>query len=185
MPILKLEPTQYPEDLFSAEASPIQGRTWLVLHTRPRQEKGLARQLYKNQVPFYLPLVARRLLVRGRPMTSHIPLFAGYLFLLGNDAERVKALATHRVVHALKVPDQQRLFQDLCQVHRLIDIGAPITPEDRLAPGMTVEIRSGPLVGLRGKIMRTTSGRRLVVQVDFIQRGASVELDDFALVRAD
>ena len=32
--------------------------------------------------------------------------------------------------------------------------------------------RSGPLAGLKGKILRTASGRRFVVEVDFIQQGA-------------
>ena len=61
---------------------------------------------------------------------------------------------------------------------------APITPEDRLQSGMKVEVRSGALAGLRGTVLRTAAGRRFVVQVDFIQRGASVELDDFMLVKA-
>jgi hypothetical protein len=39
--------------------------------------------------------------------------------------------------------------------------------------------------GLKGRIKRTASGRRFVVQVDFIQQGASVLLDDFALARID
>jgi transcription antitermination factor NusG len=134
------------------------------------------------QVPFYLPLIPRRLLVRGRVMTSHIPLFPGYFFLLGNREERIKALATRRVVNNLEVKDQVGLWRDLRQVWTLISTGAPVTPEDRLAPGMMVEIRNGPLAGLRGTILRTASGRRFVVQVDFIQRGASVLLDDYRLV---
>jgi transcription antitermination factor NusG len=50
---------------------------------------------------------------------------------------------------------------------------------------MMVEITSGPLAGLRGRILRSASGQRFVVQIDFIQRGASVELDDFTLTRVD
>jgi len=47
---------------------------------------------------------------------------------------------------------------------------------------MTVEIQSGPLAGLRGKVLRSASGWRFVVTIDFIQQGASVLLDDFNLV---
>jgi transcription antitermination factor NusG len=135
----------------------------------------------EGEVPFYLPLIRRRLLMRGRKMTSHVPLFPGYFFLLGTREERLQALATKRVVNTLIVADQQALWHDLRQVRSLIATGAPITPEDRLAPGVLVEIRSGPLAGLRGTILRTASGRRFVVQVDFIQRGASVLLDDVHL----
>ena len=71
------------------------------------------------------------------------------------------------------------------KIHRLIASGAAVTPEKRLVPGDLVEIRSGPLAGLRGTILKSASGSRFVVQVDFIQRGASVLLDDFTLARID
>jgi len=182
MPVLPPEPDLFPEQLFESPGEFQHGeRIWWVLHTKPRQEKSLARELYASHAPFYLPLIARRGRIRGRVVTSHIPLFGGYLFLLGHDGDRSAALRTNRIVNTLRVKDQEELWQDLAQVHRLIALGAPVTPEDRLAPGMEVEMRSGPLEGMRGKILRTASGRRFVVQVNFIQRGASVEVDDFVL----
>lgn len=184
MPILAAETDLYPEDLFKAFPRDSAERSWLVLHTRPRQEKSLARQLLEQQVPFFLPLVPRRSLIRGKAVTSYLPLFTSYLFVLANPEERIAALATQRVVMTLKVTDQARLWHDLSQVRRLIEVGAPITPEDHLQPGAKVEIRNGPLAGLTGTIIRTASGRRFVVQVDFIQRGASVEIDDFMLAKA-
>jgi transcriptional antiterminator RfaH len=187
MPVLPPEPNLYPADLFPgapAETSD-SGRVWWVLHTKPRQEKSIARQLLRAHVPFYLPVISRRCLVRNRVLQSHVPLFAGYVFLLADRTERVTALATGRVVRTLEVFDQAELWHDLGQVYRLIASGAPITPEARLVPGAAVIIRTGPLAGLKGKILRTASGQRFVVQVDFIQQGASVLLDDFRLAPAD
>lgn len=185
MPILAPETDLYPDQLLGDFPCDPEGRAWWVLHTRPRQEKSLARQLLERQVPFFLPLIPRRNRLRGRIVTSHKPLFTSYVFLWGNQHERLTALATHRVVMSLAVPNQDQLWQDLRQIRRLIETGAPITPEDRLQAGTPVEIRSGPLMGLKGVVLRTASGRRFVVQVDFIQRGASVELDDFMLVKAE
>jgi transcriptional antiterminator RfaH len=182
MPILPAEVGVYPEGLLEQPPEACApGRVWWVLHTRPRQEKSLARQLLEARVSFYLPLIPRRLLLRGRRLTSHVPLFAGYVFLHADRDERIQALATRRVVRSLEVGDQEALWRDLRQVHRLLATGVPITPEDRLAPGVLVEVRSGPLAGLRGKVLRTASGRRFLVQVDFIQRGASVLMDDWNL----
>jgi transcriptional antiterminator RfaH len=132
-------------------------------------------------VPFYLPLLSRRCLVRGRALDSQVPLFAGYLFLRAQRHERGAVLPARRVVRCLEVPDQQGLWRDLKQIHHLIAAGLPVTPEDRLAPGHIVEIRSGPLAGLTGKIVRSASGQRFVVEVDFIQRGAAVLLDGCCL----
>jgi transcriptional antiterminator RfaH len=186
MPVLPAEPDRFPECLFEDSDLPVQGeRAWWVLHTRPRQEKSLARQLHHGRIPFYLPLFARRRRLRGSITTSYFPLFASYLFLLADRDERIAALSTARVVQPLRVVAQEELWRDLAQIHRLIASGATVTPEDRLVPGALVEIKSGPLAGLKGRIISAASGRRFVVQVDFIQRGASVLLDDFTLARID
>jgi len=181
MPILPREPDHFPVEMFNG-ADVGGSRVWWVLHSKPRQEKSLARRLWSARVPFYLPTIERRCRVRGRIVTARVPLFAGYLFLNGTPDERLTALTTNRVVRTLPVEDQDRLWGDLRQIQRLIASGAAITPEDRLGPGSPVEVASGPLAGLRGTIMRTASGRRFVVQVDFIQRGASVVLDDCVLI---
>jgi transcriptional antiterminator RfaH len=186
MPVLPPEPSSYPEHLLDADVCgpTLAERAWWVLHTRPRQEKRLARQLREKETPFYLPLVCRRSSCR-RTLTSHLPLFPGYVFLFGARGERITALTTDRVVRALEVVDQQGLWRDLRRVHRLIGSGVPLSPEERLEPGVTVEIRSGPLAGLRGKLVRAASGRKFVVEVDFIQRGVSVVLDDCALAKIE
>ena len=131
MPILAPETDLYPENLFVDFPSPSDGRSWWVLHTRPRQEKSLARLLLEHQVPFFLPLVPHKNHLRGRVITSHIPLFTSYVFLLAGQQERLTALATQRVVMSLAVPNQQQLWQDLRQIRHLIESGAPITAEDR------------------------------------------------------
>jgi transcription antitermination factor NusG len=197
MPILSLEPQLFPADLFDARGAPgfvpnsdrgLSGtlhstcpRVWSVLHTRPRQEKSLARTLYATQIPFFLPLGRRWVPVRNRMAISYNPLFAGYLFLRADPEERLAALSTSRVVQAIAVADQERLVRDLAQIHQMLGLGVPITTENRMVPGTAVEIQSGPLAGLKGKIVQEASRHRFVVEVDFIQRGASVVLDGTTL----
>jgi transcriptional antiterminator RfaH len=180
MPILAPEPACFPENLFELPADG-GDRRWLVIHTRPRQEKSLARDLLERSIAFYLPLQASRVRVRNQIVHSYHPLFASYLFLFANPEDRLIALGTRRIVGALEVNDQLRLWNDLRQVHRLTGSGLPVSPVERLAPGMPVQIREGPLMGLRGVIVKSVSGNRFVVTVDFIQRGASVLLSDSVL----
>jgi transcriptional antiterminator RfaH len=179
MPILPPEPAIFPEDLLNAQDQQVSfGRCWQVMHTRPRQEKSLARDLRFAGVPFYLPLIECRRRLGRRAMTSYIPLFPGYLPVFADQEERIRALTTDRVVRPLAVPDQSEFLSDLRQIHKLISSGAPLRPEDRLVPGDRVVIRKGPLRGFEGVIHRSSSGRRFVIQIDFIQRGASVLLED-------
>ncbi len=183
MPILPAEVSVFPDALLEADAELSAGRWW-VAHTRPRQEKALARDLLARQIAYYLPLRSKRTRVRGRLVPVHEPLFAGYVFLRAAPEQLVQALATRRVARHLDVADQDRLWADLRQLDRLLRSGLPVTPELALVPGAPVEIRSGPLAGLRGVIVRSVSGNRFIVQVDFIQRGASVLLEDHMLEAA-
>src|SRR5882724_1540555 len=139
MPILAPETSLFPDTLLDdPRPGCLDGRSWWAFHTRPRQEKSLARDLCDRRLSFYLPLIARPKILRGRTFRPQLPLFPGYLFLLASDRERIEALATRRVVRSLAVADQDRLWHDLTQLRRLIASGAPVTPEQRLLPGMTV-----------------------------------------------
>jgi transcriptional antiterminator RfaH len=180
MPILSAEPELFPDALFD---DPPDAGGWLVAHTKPRQEKCLARRLVAAGLGFYLPCADRRTVVRGRLLTSRVPLFAGYVFVRGTAADRGWVLGTGRVAAVVPVPDSDRLWADLRQVRRLLASGRPVFPEDRVEPGATVRVRTGPLAGLTGTVARHAGGRRFVVRVEFIGRGVAVELDDRALAR--
>src|ERR1043165_4018865 len=181
MPILAPEVAHFPETLFDAPQPETGDLAWCVLHTRPRQEKSLARFLHEYGISFYLPLLANRVRVRNQVLNSYNPLFPGYFFIRAAHEERQLVLGTRRVVATIQVNDQGRLWSDLRQVYRLLGAGLQVTPETRLCPGTPVQIRHGPLMGLKGVIAKSASGNRFVVTVDFIQRGASVVLEDHVL----
>jgi transcriptional antiterminator RfaH len=191
VPILAAEPDRYPSHLFDGDRpgeNAVIDRSWYVLHTKPRQEKCLSRNLLAAGVAYYLPMVPRRCRAKGRILVAHAPLFPGYLFLWADREERATALAFNRVVHSLAVHDQDGLWHDLRQIGRLLGAGVAVTAESRLAPGTPVEITTGPLAGLTGVVVSSGPGThvagrpRFVVRVDFIQQGASVLLEDCALL---
>jgi len=182
MPILEKETSVFPDELLDSAEFELHHphRCWRAVFTKARNEKALARDLLRWEIPYYLPMVPKRNLVRGKVIYSHVPVFSGYLFMFGSEEERVDSLKTNRVSVVLDVPDQSRLRGDLRQIHQLIETGAPMTIEQRLAPGRAVRIRSGPFIGVEGVITQRRGGRqRLLVAVQFLQRGVSVEVDDF------
>jgi transcriptional antiterminator RfaH len=180
MPILDRETTLYPENLLDATAATVSGqRRWWVVYTKARQEKAFARQVLALELPFYLPLIPKTNLIRGRRMESYIPLFGGYCFLFADESERARSLTTNRVSTILTVKDQSRLVFDLRQIRQLIDTHAPLTVESRLQPGDPVRVRKGPLAGLEGTIVSRRGATRLIVSVAMLQQGVSVLIDDF------
>lgn len=181
MPLLALEPYMHPDNLF-ADATEAAGLDrWWVLHTRPRTEKALARRFLNRGASFFLPLYIRRWSSRGRALCSHLPLFPGYVFLHGDGDARLAALETNLVARVLPADDQSRLHCDLRRVYDLITTGAPLTPEDRLEPGDPVRIVRGPLAGMQGKIVRRGTNLRFVVEVDFLRRAVSAQIESWML----
>jgi transcriptional antiterminator RfaH len=164
------------DDLLQAE------RRWWGVYTRSRQEKSLARDLLAQRIPFFLPLVPQTLVYRRSRVISHLPLFSGYVFLCGTEEERVSCLKTNRVSRLIEVSDQAQLVRDLRQLQRAIASGAPLSVESRLMPGQRVRVCHGPLVDLEGVIVRRQRPTRLIVSVDLLRQGVSLEIDD-CLVR--
>ena len=187
MPILKAEPFLYPETLLDpvdhavSDTGDAAERRWWVLHTKARQEKALSRELYARQTPFFLPVVSRRTNRGKRATLSYVPLFLGYVFIHGTETERVDTLKTNRVSRIIDVPDPDCLVDDLQRLHRLILADAPLTVESRLTAGDQVRVRSGVFQGIEGRVLERRGKTRLLVAIDFLQRGASVELDDCIL----
>ena len=183
MPILDVEPCSFPDDLLGA-ASPWapdvdRERCWWVVYTKSRQEKALARQLYGQQISFYLPLVPQTHLSRGRRVCAQMPLFKGYVFLFGTNDERVQSLTTNRISRILAVSRQDELGRELTQLRTLIALGIPLTAERRLAPGQRVRIQKGRLAGLEGTVTERRGGERLLLAVTYLQQGVSIEINDF------
>jgi len=185
MPILAEETSVYPATLLDDLPNDVSDRLWWVLYTKARQEKALARFLLSRQIPFYLPLVKKTTAGRARSLVSHTPLFAGYVFLYGTKEERLRSLTTNRVSRTLTIDDPDRLQFDLRQLRRLIVADAPLTVESRLSAGQRVRVRHGAFADLEGTVLTRRGKTRLLVSVDFLQQGASVEIDDHLLEPVD
>lgn len=182
MPILHAEPDIFPANMLDSAA--VDPQPWWVLYTMSRQEKQLCRLLLKQQIEFYCPTIAKRYRSPGgRVRVSHLPLFPNYVFLRGDEEQRYESVATGCVSRCLPVSDSATFLRDLQQIHQLITLGVPLTPEEKLQPGALVRVKSGPMLGLQGQVLERRGERRLLVSVNFIQRGASLELGDWELER--
>jgi transcriptional antiterminator RfaH len=181
MPILPAEPDLFPPNLWqdghflaSREAQ------WWCLHTKPRQEKSVARDLRSREIAYYLPqIVHEDRTPQGRKTRSILPLFTSYLFLHGDDRDRVEALKGNRLVQILDVADQDALAGDLRQIHQMLASGLAVVPEPIMPVGARVRIKTGPLTGLVGTVMRRGKRDQFVAVVQFLGRGATVDLEDW------
>ena len=193
VPIQEAFPSYYPSELLDGDFSD-EGifqslpddtatieRKWWVVWTKPRQEKAFAKRLLANKIPYYLPLVTKEHLIRGKRVPSQIPLFRGYVFLCSNEEEYLFALKTNRTVAMLRVDDQQQLYHDLSRLEQLIVSGHPMTLEKRLQAGQKIRVRRGPFSGFEGTIITRRGVSRLLIAVNFLQQGVSIAVDDLVV----
>jgi transcriptional antiterminator RfaH len=190
MPILPRQRDLFPDTLLDDLPTPaatghaVDERSWIAFYTLSRREKDLMRKLEAAAIPFYAPLVKRRLRsAGGRARISFVPLFPGYVFSLVDDDQRRAALATNTVARWLPIGDSAGFVSDLRNIRRLIATDQPLTPEALLEPGQPVRVRSGPLAGIEGTVIKRRGGQRLVVAVHLLNQGASIEVEDVDLER--
>jgi transcription antitermination factor NusG len=123
----------------------------------------------------------RKSLSRGRTRVARIPLFPGYVFVYGGSEERLHVLKTNRALTVREVSDGESLRTDLLRFAGLIHLGAPLVPEARLVAGNRVRVKAGPFRGQEGIVLRRDGKTRMLIAVNYLQQGASLEVDDCLL----
>jgi len=155
------------------------GRNWYAVYTSPCHEKRVTEHLTVREIEHFLPLysLARRW-KDGRTVTREMPLFPGYLFVHASRGERTTILGTPGILSivgtsrgpvALPIGDMESLRDGLHLRNA--------TPHPFLNAGETARIRSGPLTGMQGIVLRQKNSTRIVLTVDLIMKSVAVEID--------
>jgi transcription antitermination factor NusG len=150
---------------------------WCVVHVKSRQEKALSRALERMDVAHFLPLAHIHRRYKSRTKLVSIPLFPGYVFVCGGPEDRTATLATHRAARIIQVGDQGRLAADLREIYRATTSGVPVDLYAGIRRGCRCRVRSGPLEGLEGVVLRRRGRCRVYVAVEVLGQSAEVELD--------
>ena len=171
------EPFACPADLFTRNDG-ASVRLWTCVRTRPRWEKKFARWLRAEHMPYFLPTYLRKVLSHRKRRTTVLPLFPGYVFVVG-DHTKQRFIRSESVVRLLKprcLLESRALDAQLASIWLALSTGLPLAPTSELEVGQRVEITEGPLRGATGKYLRTGQNDCLVVVVDMLGCGVRVEL---------
>lgn len=158
--------------------------SWWLGHARPNQEVRLADKLLASDVPHWLP-VARydRVAPSGRRRSTVRGLFDSYVFLAGDEFDRLNALSTGLLVSAIPVSDVPGLIADLRQLDAVLRAGEPIGPARVLAPGDRVRVASGVFEGREGTLIRLAGRDCLQIEVACLGRAVLVEVEEWRVER--
>ena len=183
MPILGEEDDIFPADLLeNTEILNDPNLRWWCIYTLSRREKDLMRKLASLNIAHYGPVVPKRFRSpNGRLRTSYIPLFPNYVFMLGSEDDRYQAMTTNCISKCNLIEDSERLIKDLSQIHNVVVEGVALTPEARLEKGNRVRVKSGPFGGYEGIVVRREGKTRLLLSIQFLEQGVSMEMDEAVL----
>ena len=166
-----LKPADNPPSLTPGADTPaaMEG-PWWVAHTKARNEKALAWELFHNGIGYFLPMREHVFFSGGRKRRAMIPLFTSYVFFCGDEAARRIALATNRVCQTLEVTNQQRLIGELAAIHQALTVSAALEPYPHAAVGLRCRIKAGPFEGLEGVVVERRARARFVLAVHLVAR---------------
>ena len=154
-------------------------KKWIAVYTKPRHEKTVENELLKKGFEVYLPILKERRKWSDRKKWVEFPLFRSYIFVRTEIKNSLFVLQTMGVVKVVKFGGEVAVIQnDSIQAIKLMIEGG-YKPEaiDYFVKGETVEVKSGPLKGLIGEVIRVHNSDRLLVRVDAIQHSISVQID--------
>jgi transcription antitermination factor NusG len=152
---------------------------WYAVYTRFQHEKSAASLLQKKGFEAFVPVYRAVHRWQDRNQMVILPLFPCYLFLRTNLHRKLDVVRTAGVRgvvesagNACEVPEAQiEALQKICS------LGSRVQPHPFLERGDAVRIRTGPLAGFEGLFIREKNECRVVLSMELVRKGVSVEVD--------
>jgi transcription antitermination factor NusG len=152
---------------------------WYAAYTRANHERRVAEQLAERGVENFLPQYESVRRWKDRRVRLQLPLFPGYIFVHLELQNRVQVLQISGVACLVgfgsgpeAVPEEE-----FARIRGFLNKGFRAEPHPYLQTGRRVRVRSGPLEGTEGIVVRRKNGSRLVVSLELIQRAMAVDVD--------
>jgi transcription antitermination factor NusG len=158
-------------------------REWWAVYTRHQHEKTVAENLSTNGLEIFLPLYTVVRQWKDRKKHISLPLFPCYVFLRGEPGRRVQVLSTpgvHTIVTIVGRPAPIPEVE-IEAIRRAVESPLVVEPHPFLRRGDWVRIKSGPLAGIEGILIRRKSSYRLVLSAELLQKSIAVEIDAFSV----
>jgi transcription antitermination factor NusG len=152
---------------------------WHALYTRHQHERLVAYALTSKGFDIFLPQYRAIHRWKDRRKELELPLFPNYVFIRGG-LDRMLNILTTPGVHSLvgwggrpaNIPQEE-----IDAVRRLVQSPLRVQQHPFIRCGDRVRIKSGPLEGIEGILVRSKSAYRLVLSVEILARSAAVEVD--------
>jgi len=152
---------------------------WFAIWTRSRHEQVVREQLERKGLETFLPTITKWSRWKDRKKQIDWPLFPGYCFAKFHAVDRLPILKCSGVVNIVSFDGEPAPIPDveIAGIRLLVESDLAYDPCPLINEGDMVEVTHGPLKGVVGRLVRKGSHARLVLSVELIGQGVSVEVD--------
>ncbi len=154
---------------------------WFAVYTKYKCEKFVAGQLTKKNIHAYVPLISKTKRYSRKIKHYEVPLINCYVFVKIKKQDYLRTLETEFVMKFLKngndlfaIPENE--IQILKRVGGQVEESFENTTLS-LNEGQMVEVVSGQLTGMRGKIINRAGKKNFVVALETIGYHLQVNID--------
>jgi len=153
-------------------------RNWFAVYTVSNHEKRVQQHLQVRDIETFLPLYAVTRNWKNRTTVKlDLPLFTSYVFVRIARTESSQVLAVPNVVfmvgdgrRALPLPDKEiEALRSGLQLRK-------VDPYPYVKVGARARVRSGPLTGLEGIVVRKDDQLRVVMSLDLIRKSIAIHV---------
>ena len=160
-------------------------KKWFALYTKYKCEKYVADSLCKKGIEAYVPLISKTKRFTRKVKHYEVPLINCYVFVYIDKSQYIPSLETEYVMKFLKqgkdllaIPNEE--INILKRVSGEI-IEAVSLGEYCFESGEEVEIISGHLTGMKGRVIDKTGKRHFVVDLQTIGYQLRIQVDSSLL----
>jgi transcription termination/antitermination protein NusG len=153
--------------------------SWYAIWTRSRHEQVVREQIVRKHYDAFLPTIPRWSRWKDRKKKIDWPLFPGYCFARFNPEETLAILKCAGVVNIVSFEGKPAPIpeHEIDSIRRLVESDLQYDPCPLIREGMMVEVKHGALTGVVGRLVRKGAHARLILSVELIGQGVSVEVD--------
>jgi len=159
---------------------------WYAIYANANHEKRVAQQLGQRSIEHLLPLYESVRRWKDRRVRLQMPLFPGYVFVHFALCDRLQVSQIPGVVHLVSFAGRPAPLweEDVHAIRNCLSHGIQVEPHPYLQAGRRARVKSGPLQGLEGIILRRKNRTCFIVSFDLIMRSVAVEIADVDLAPA-
>ena len=156
-------------------------KKWFVLQTKPRKEKIVLQQIEQKKIEVYSPFIEKIRIWSDRKKKIQVPLFSGYVFIHGDESERIKAITD--TIGAMKYIYFQKRPAVVSDMEIEIIKQALLSPEKisieekRIKKGDLIVVSHGLFKGMKGYVNEFRGKYKLTVNLEELSYSFNIILN--------